>query len=273
MGNVDWLLGTAFNWLQHADGNISVHLCQSALTKFTAHHFSVHIANKVPNMTPYCSSFPIDSIPPVDPLDPDLPRRRQVYQIIVGCINCLATCTRPGIAPTLTFLASYRNAPHPQHYKAVGYALKYLTRTNEYGISFHSKSASTLQALNYFPHHQDKEAYTEVTAPSMSECHQLTSFCDDFWGGQFGSAVKEDTPLELFTLCSLSGFLICRSGRPITLKSIRQNQTALSSCEAKIMSTNECTTELQSLKHCANGIGIPEAYARTKIYNDIKAAV
>ena len=39
------------------------------------------------------------------------------------------------------------------------------------------------------------------------------------------------------------------------------------------MATNECTTELQSLKHRPNNIGIPEAYARTKIYNDNKSAV
>ena len=39
------------------------------------------------------------------------------------------------------------------------------------------------------------------------------------------------------------------------------------------MTTNEWTTELQSLKHCANNIGIPEAYYRTKVYNNNKAAV
>ena len=39
------------------------------------------------------------------------------------------------------------------------------------------------------------------------------------------------------------------------------------------MATNECATELQSLKHSAKNIGVPEAYSRTKIYNDNKAAV
>ena len=91
----------------------------------------------------YGSGLPTDSIPPVDPLDPDLPCRRQVYQIIVGCINWLATLTRPEIAPVLTFIASYSNYPHLQHYKDAVHALKYLTSTNEYGISFHSKSSST----------------------------------------------------------------------------------------------------------------------------------
>ena len=39
------------------------------------------------------------------------------------------------------------------------------------------------------------------------------------------------------------------------------------------MATNECATELQSLKHSANDIGITEAYSFTKIYNNNKAAV
>ena len=73
MRDVDYFLGTAFNWIKHKYGNISVHICQLAFTEFTAHRFSVNTANKVTNMTSYRSGLPIDSIPPVDPLDPDLP--------------------------------------------------------------------------------------------------------------------------------------------------------------------------------------------------------
>ena len=153
MGYVDYLLGTAFNWLQHKDGKISVHLRHLEFTEFTAHRFSVQSEKKVPNMTPHRSGLPVDSNPPVDPLDTDLPRRRQVYHNIVGCINCLETCTRTDTAPALTFLASYRNSPHPQHYKAAVHALKYLTSTNEYRISFKSKSSSTIQEFNHFTHH------------------------------------------------------------------------------------------------------------------------
>ena len=39
------------------------------------------------------------------------------------------------------------------------------------------------------------------------------------------------------------------------------------------MSTKECTTELKYLKHHSNDIEIPDAYARTKIYNNNKSAV
>ena len=130
MGDVEYFLGTAFTWFKHKDDNISVHLCQSSFTEFTAHRFPVQRAKKVPNMTPYRSGFPIYSINPVDPLYPDLPRRIQVYHSIVDCINWIATNTNPGISPDITFISSYRNAPHPQHYKAAVHALKYLTSTN-----------------------------------------------------------------------------------------------------------------------------------------------
>ena len=273
MVDVDYFLGTAFTWIQYKDCNISVHICQSEFTKFIVHRLSVQSANKVPNMKPHRSGFPIDSITPVDPFDPDPTCRIQVYQSIVVCINWLGTCTRPEIAFVLTFLDSYRNYPYPQHYKAEVHDLKYLTSTNEYGISFHFNYFSTIKAFNHFPYHHDREAYTEATYPSTSWCHQLTSYCDANWGVQFGSSVEDGTPLELFKFRSLSGFLICRSGGPIVWKSIRQNQTALSYCEAEIMDTNECAKEIQSLKHCTNGIGIPEAYSRTKIYNDNKAAI
>ena len=208
-------------------------------------------------MTPYHSGFPIDYIPPVDPLDTDLTRQRQVFQSIVGCINWLANCTRPDIAPVLTLLASYSSSTQPQHYKAAVNSLKYLTSTNEYGISFHSESSATIQEFNHFPHHYDREAYTDATYPSTSEFHQLTVYCDAKWGGQFGSAVEDVTPLGLFKFLSLSGFLICRSGGPIAWKSISQNQTALSSFEAETMANNEWATELQSIKYRARNIGIP----------------
>ena len=67
MGDVDYFLGTALTWLKHKYGNISIHMCQSAFTEFTAHWLLFHTSNKVPNMTPYRSGFPINSILPVDP--------------------------------------------------------------------------------------------------------------------------------------------------------------------------------------------------------------
>ena len=112
IGDGEYLLCTVFTWLQRADDNISVHLCQLKFTEFSAHRFLVHTENKVPNITPYRFGFPINSISTVDLLYPDLPRQKQVYQIIVVCINWLDTCTRPDIAPALPVIASFINASH-----------------------------------------------------------------------------------------------------------------------------------------------------------------
>jgi hypothetical protein len=273
MGDVDYFLGTAFTWKRLPDDHVSVHLGQSAFTEFTGHRFGVDKMNMTPNMTPYRSGYPIDSIDSADPADPDLKRRTKVYQSIVGSINWLATCTRPDIAPALTFLASYSLAPSHQHYKSAIHALKYLMSTSEYGISYHSNACQSLQAFNHFPHHHDKEAYNDATPPSPSECHNLTAYSDACWGSQIGNAVPDGTPVELFKFRSLSGFVICRSGGPIAWKSIRQERTALSSCEAEIIATNECVTELQSIKNRAQDLGMVDASDRTPVYNDNAACV
>jgi hypothetical protein len=71
MGDVDYILGTAFTWMKHNDGHLSVHLCQSAFIEYLAHRFALTNFVPVPNMTPYQSGMPIDSIPNPDPKEPD----------------------------------------------------------------------------------------------------------------------------------------------------------------------------------------------------------
>ena len=113
MGYVYYFLGTVFTWIQRADGNISVHLCQWAFAEFTDHSFLIYTENKVPNMNLYFSGFQINSIPPVDPLDPDFTLLKKAFQSIFGCINWLDNSTITDIVPALTFLASCSNASHP----------------------------------------------------------------------------------------------------------------------------------------------------------------
>ena len=273
MGPVDWFLGTAFTWKRHEDGNLSVFLSQSAFIDFTAHRFAIDRCKPVPHMTPYRSGIPIASIPGPPKGDPDQKRRTKVYQSIVGCINWVATCTRPDISPCLTFLASYNQNPSHGHYQAALHALKYLYSTAEYGISYHSDASNTIQAFNHFPAHHDKEAYTDATPPSPGDVQRLTSFSDACWGGQFGNAVPDGTPLELFKFRSISGFVICRSGGPISWKSIRQNRTSLSSCEAEIVATSECMTELEHIRNRALDLHMPDAHGCITVYNDNDACV
>eukprot|EP00804_Cyclotella_cryptica_P009045 CCRYP_003142-RA/>CCRYP_003142-RA protein AED:0.35 eAED:0.14 QI:0/0/0/1/1/1/2/0/1801 len=274
MGDVDYFLGTAFTWRRHASGELSAFLSQTAFTEYMAHRFAVDKMNPVPHMTPYRSGLPVDAIPPPDPKDPDLKRRTKCYQSMVGCINWLATCTRPDVSPVLTFLASYSQNPAHQHYKAALHVIKYLLSTSEYGISYHSHATSTVQAFNHFPHHHDKEAYSDATPPpSPADCRNLTAFSDACWGGQFSSAVPDGTPLELFKFRSLSGFIISRAGGPIAWKSIRQQRTARSSCEADILATDACVAELLHIRNCAFDLGIHDASQRIVVYNNNKAAV
>eukprot|EP00804_Cyclotella_cryptica_P021434 CCRYP_005776-RA/>CCRYP_005776-RA protein AED:0.13 eAED:0.00 QI:0/0/0/1/1/1/5/0/1584 len=164
-------------------------------------------------------------------------------------------------------------APSHGHYQAALHALKYLYSTADYGISYHSNASHTLQAFNHFPAHHDKEAYTDAIPPCPDDFTRLTSFSYECWGGQFGNAVPDGTPLELFKFRSTSGFVICRSGGPISWKSIRQNRTSLSSCEAEIIATSKCLAELEHIRHRASDLDIPDANDTIPVYNDNAACV
>eukprot|EP00956_Cyclotella_meneghiniana_P016782 scaffold26800_cov39-Cyclotella_meneghiniana.AAC.1 len=134
-------------------------------------------------------------------------------------------------------------------------------------------SKPSIISLHIVNSHHDKEAYTDATPPSPGDVQRLTSFSDACWGGQFGNAVLDGTPLELFKFRSISGYVICRSGGPISWKSIRQNRTSLSSCEAEIVATNECMTELEHIRHRAIDLHMPEANDKITVYNDNDACV
>ena len=153
------------------------------------------------------------------------------------------------------------------------HALKYLYSTANYGISYHSNCSATLRAFNHFPNHHDKEAYSDATPLSPAECHELTAFSDACWGGQFGNAVLDGTPMEILKFCSLSGFVICRCGGPIVWRAICQNQTALSSCEAEIYATNSYAVELMGVKHRASDLGMLDASKIICIFNDNEGCV
>ncbi|KAL7544836.1 hypothetical protein ACHAWF_010360 [Thalassiosira exigua] len=164
-------------------------------------------------------------------------------------------------------------APSVQHYWSAIHALKDAYLTAEYGISFHSNVPTTVHAFNHFPSHHDKEAYTDATPPSPSECQRLTAFSNACWGGQFGNTIPDGTPVELFQFRSLSGYLICRCGGPIAWRSIRQHQTALSSCEVEILATNECIVDLLLIHHRMADLGMPDAATTTSVYNDNHGSV
>ncbi|KAL7547160.1 hypothetical protein ACHAWF_010478, partial [Thalassiosira exigua] len=74
--------------------------------------------------------------------------------------------------------------------------------------------------------------------------------------GQLRNAIPDGTPVELFKW-----------------RSIRQEQTALRSCEAEIVATNECIVDLLSIRHRMADLGMPDASTTTSVYNDNRGAV
>ncbi|KAL7525930.1 hypothetical protein ACHAWF_001569 [Thalassiosira exigua] len=134
-----------------------------------------------------------------------------------------------------------------------------------------SLAPDTLEAFNHFPNHHDKEAYKDAPPPPPTAIASPPSAA--CWGGQFGNAVVNGTPLELFKFSSLRGFVICRCGGPIAWKAVRQDNKALSSCEAEIIVTNECIGELVDLRHRAADLGMSDAKGTTTVYNDNKGAI
>jgi hypothetical protein len=143
----------------------------------------------------------------------------------------------------------------------------------EYGLSYHSAASSTIQAFNHFPAHHNKEAYTDAIPPAPGDVSHLTGYSDACWGGQFGNVVPDGTPLQLFKYRSISGYVISQTGEPISWKSIQQNRTALSSCEAEIIATYDCVTELEHILNRARYLHIPDAAHPITVYNDNQACV
>jgi hypothetical protein len=165
--------------------------------EFTAHRFVVGKLNQVPNMTPYQSGIPIDSILPPPIHDPAVKRCMKCYQSIIGSISWLASCICQYVAPVLSFLASYNNNPSHKDDKAAIHALKYLYSTADYGLSYHSNATKMIQAFNHFLVYHDKEAYIDTTPPAPGDVSRLTGFSDACWGGQLVNlAIQPQTVLH-----------------------------------------------------------------------------
>jgi len=279
MGPVEWFLGIHFQW-KSTPSAVSCHMNQAAFAANLVKQFDQHHKSPTPTATPYRSGMPIDAIPDSTEDDncPALLKRKQRYQSAVGSIGWLANSTRPDLAPVHSFLSSYNNRPSVGHWKAVLYVLHYIHSTHDYGISFTSEDKSPIHTYLHFPASSDTEAYDDAVAPTPSNSHKLTTYSDACWGSQIGNAVKDGVYLPLFKFRSMSGVIIFRSGGPIAWKSVRQDKTSLSSCEAEIRATNEAsklTVDLRNLAQGMESLGYPisDAHSPTDLYNDNEACV
>jgi hypothetical protein len=116
MGNVDWFLGTHFQW-SCTDDKVSVHLSQTGFAAHLVEDNNIHTHNITPDATPYRSGLPIDTCPESDEADdcPALIERKRLYQSVVGSMGWLAQSTRPDLAPTHSFLSAYNIRPSKSH--------------------------------------------------------------------------------------------------------------------------------------------------------------
>ena len=106
----------------------------------------------------------------------------------------------------------------------------------------------------------------------------MTTYSDACWGSQIGNAIPHNIAIPLFKFRSMSGAILYRMGGPVSWKAIRQDQTALSSCEAEIFATSEGAKITVGVRNLADGFdmaGNPvcDNLAPTLVYNDNAAAV
>jgi hypothetical protein len=216
MGNVDWFLGTHFQW-SCTDDEVSVHLSQTGFEAHLVEDNNVHTCNITPNATPYCSGLPVNACPESDKADDCLAliKCKRRYQSVGGSIGWLAQSTRPDLAHTHSFLSAYNNKPSKSHWNAALYALHYIHSTINYGFMFTSKAQAPLHTFMSYPPSSDTEAYTNAIPHLSHQHHCLSTYSDACWGSQLGNAVREGIQLPLFKFRSMSGTVVMQSGGPI----------------------------------------------------------
>ena len=275
MGTVNWFLGTHFEWAEHDNGALSVHLSQKAFAQNLVERHRLHTSNVNPSSSPYRSGVPIDSIPAsdVDDSDPTFVRRRQSYQSLVGGLNWLATNTRPDLSTVVSFLAAYNHCPSKGHMDAALHVVRYLRSTASHGIAFHSSAPATSEAYVHYPFPHDAEAYHDCTPLPNDKPHLLSVYTDANFGSQLGNSVPDGSEIEMFKFRSMSGFLIMRCGGPIAWKAVRQERCSRSTCEAEVIAIDEATKEVLSLRHRCDDMSLPDSSIPTPVFNDNSGAV
>ena len=133
--------------------------------------------------TPYRSGYPIDKIPKKTYDSATQAHITHKMQQLTGCLQWLATSTRPDIATAVNLISRYNHCATTGHLDACKRVIRYLKGTKTLGIAFHSKRNATLSSFIKFPLNPDI----------------VTPFADANWGPQDQSKPKGNEPeLELF---------------------------------------------------------------------------
>jgi hypothetical protein len=92
-----------------------------------------------PLKSPMCSLVELDEFN-----EEKSEEKRFPYREAVGCLNYIATITRPDISYVVSTLARYGNNPQELHWKAVKRVMKYLKGTINVSLCFRKKSSNRL---------------------------------------------------------------------------------------------------------------------------------
>ena len=146
--------------------------------------------------------------------------------------------------------------PASGHTKAALYVLQYIHSTYDFGISFSSRNKKPIHMHLNQPDASDIEAFSDAVLPKKVQEHNLVTYSNDCWGLQIGNDIPHNIAIPLLKFITMSGAILYRMGGPILWKAIHQEQTFLSSSEAKIFATSKGAKLTVAVYNLADGFDI-----------------
>jgi hypothetical protein len=190
--------------------NNRITLCQDAYIRKVLDQFDM--AESRPVLTPLDSG----SVDTLVPFEGEASKDDMIlYQSMIGCINYLATQTRPDVAYAASVLSRFLVNPSPAHIKAAKRVLQYLKGTVDFSITYNSAEPPVLN---------------------------LRLFSDADYAG------------DRHTYRSTGAYVGFFAGGPATWQSKRQSVVAQSSTESEYMALSEAAKEAAWIRSLLSGL-------------------
>ena len=259
MGPISFFLGCRYDWIDQADGTLSVHISQEGYVDAVLDKFGMTDCKTA--STPFRSGLPIDRIEHDASLSTE--RRLEIQkelQSILGCTTWLYTSTRPDIGVTNSLLAGYQCNPSPGHLDGARHLLRYLATTKDYGLAYHQNPA-----------------YAYRSWPNVDPNVKSHTYTDSNWGPQ--DASKPRSPeLETRTVTeeeckSIQGWVVMRQHGAVVWDLNRERRISGSSCEAEIKAVDGGGKATEFVRHIEEELGIGTPQIPTPLFNDNTGAV
>jgi len=221
MGELKFCLGIQ---VERNDAGIKIHqskYIKDILVKFNMEHCNT-------------ADYPMSNIPLQKPFSENA-EGKYPFRELVGSLLYVSIATRPDITYSVSQLSRHLNNFDETHWTAAKRVLRYLKRTQDYGLFYH---ISNLSALSF--------AQQKYNGPKSEEVEnrKIKSFSDADFGG---------TKLDRR---SVSGNVNLFAGAAISWRSQVQPTVALSTLEAEYMAMSKAAQEVIWLKLLFTEIGI-----------------